>query len=384
MTASDDLLQEAERLSAVFRDEAERIEQSRRVPLELSRMMAEAGFYRLGVPRSLGGLEAPAALSSRIVETLARGDASCGWLAFIGATSGTALAAIEASAGQTIFASPSTHLAGVFAPTGRARRVDGGFVVNGRWQWGSGTQNADWILGGCLLCEGDAPMLDGKGRPRSHMMLMPAKDITFLDTWHVSGLRGTGSLDFEVHELFVPETHAVGFLDLPKPEGALYVFPNITFLALGIAAVSLGIARAAIDEFVALALTKKRAGSARTVAEQPHTHMTLAKAEAALRGARLFYYDAIDTAWRQAECGDVSLDARRDLRLATTNAVAQGVEVVDAMYTLAGGTSVYESSRLQRYFRDIHVATQHIMVAPSTYETAGRLFLGLDANVAMF
>ena len=382
---AEQLLAEAERLRELFYAESDRVEAARRVPEDLSAMMAAAGFYRLGVPAEYGGLEAPPAVSSQIFETLARGDASCGWIAFIAATSGTSLSDVPAAAAAEVFSSPTTHIAGVFAPTGTAERTESGFVVNGRWQWGSGTQNADWILGGCRLMQDGEPLLDDRGAPRTHMMLMPADAVEFIDTWHVSGLRGTGSLDYEVRDLFVPAERAVGFVPGERAAGALFAFPNITFLSLGIGAVCLGIARAAVDDLVQLARAKKRAGASRSIAELPHTHMQVAAAEAKLRSARLFYYDSIDRAWEAAEQGQkVHIEYRRDMRLATTHAVNVCVEVVDAMYTLAGGTSVYETSRLQRHFRDIHVATQHVMVGQHTLETAGRLFLGVGSKTVMF
>jgi alkylation response protein AidB-like acyl-CoA dehydrogenase len=379
-----DILTQAARLSREHFELADDIEQARRIPAEVSRQMAEAGIYRLGVPAAIGGLEAPPAISSQVFETLARGDASCAWVAFIGATSGTALASIPEAAAKAVFTHPDTLLTGVFAPTGRAEKVAGGFRVSGRWQWGSGSQNADWVLAGCLLTDNGEPLLDESGRPRNHMMLLPAGEIEFLDTWQVSGLCGTGSLDYQVEDLFVPEERAVGYLPTEAAKTALYAFPNFTFLALGIGAVCMGIARAAIDELVALGVEKKRRGARKTIAHKSSAQAALAAAEGGLRSARLFYYDALDRAWESARTeGEVSVELRRDLRLATTHAVQVSADVVDEMYKLGGGTSVYKTSRLQRYFRDIHVATQHIMVAPQTLETVGSLLFGLETDVSM-
>ncbi len=380
-----DILTQAARLSREHYERADDIEQARRIPAEISRQMAEAGIYRLGVPAAVGGLEAPPAVSSEVFETLARGDASCAWVAFIGATSGTALASIPEAAAAEVFSRPDTLVTGVFAPTGRAEKVDGGFRVSGRWQWGSGSQNADWVLGGCMLMENGEPMLDEAGRPRNHMMILPASEVEFLDTWQVSGLCGTGSLDYQVEDVFVPEERAVGYL--PTDDSAptpLYAFPNFTFLALGIGAVCMGIARAAIDELVELGVQKKRRGARKTIAHKSSAQATLAESEAALRSARLLYYDALEKAWDSAQANlEVSVELRRDLRMATTHAVQVSAEVVDEMYKLGGGASVYKTSRLQRYFRDIHVATQHIMVAPQTLETVGSLLFGLETDTSM-
>ena len=181
----------------------------------------------------------------------------------------------------------------------------------------------------------------------------------------------------------MPEAHASGLLVRDLPQTPLYRFPQFTLLAIGIGAVALGIARAAIDELVGLASAKKRSGSSASLAERPHTQMEVAQAEATLRGARAFFYNEIVRVWALSVAGqEAAVADRRDLRLATTNAVQCAVRVVDAMYTLAGGASIFETSRLQRQFRDIHVATQHIMVGTGTLETTGRLYLGIDTMTA--
>jgi alkylation response protein AidB-like acyl-CoA dehydrogenase len=215
------------------------------------------------------------------------------------------------------------------------------------------------------------------------MMIVPAADVEFLDTWHVSGLSGTGSTDFAIRDRFVPNKHAAGFgVDGPL-ERPLYQFPQFGLLAMGIAAVALGLARAAIEELVDLAGGKKPSGSARPLASRAAAQSEVARAEATLRSARAFYYEAIETAWQEAHEGSLSTASRRDIRLATTHATHASAEAVDRMFHLGGGTSVYRTSPLQRIFRDVHVATQHMMIGPSTYELTGRLFLGLDTDVAM-
>ena len=338
--------------------------------------MAQAGFYRLFVPEHLGGLEASPVISAKIFERLAQGNAACGWVAFIAATSGSTLGSIPQDTARTIFSHPNTMVAGVFAPSGKATVKAGEVTVEGRWQWGSGTQNADWILGGCLV---DV----GADKPSQHMILMPAKQVEFLDTWHVSGLQGTGSTDYEVKNLTLPDSHIVGYDGNRPPRSSLYQFPQFTLLAIGIGAVALGIARAAIDELVRLAQSKRRINSTATLADRAHSHLEVARAEAALRSARAFYYQSIEAAWLVAEAGEkVSIDQRRDIRLATTHAVEASIKTVDAMYTLGGGSAVYADSALQRHFRDVHMTSQHIMVAPSTLETVGRLYLGVEAQTA--
>ncbi len=377
---SEALLNNAQRLSKSFAQRSAEFERARRLPADVSDAMAKAGIYRMFVHQSLGGSETSPLVSSQVFETLAQGDAACGWVAFIAATSGSSLARIETSAAKQMFASPQTMLAGVFAPNGKAVKSGEDYILNGQWQWGSGTQNADWVLAGSMVIDPEQP---ADAKPRAHMCLVPKDAIEFLDTWHSTGLRGTGSTDFKLTDHRVPSAHIVGLEVRKMPDTPLFQFPNFTLLALGIGAVSMGIARAALNEFVDLAQQKKRISSSSTIAERSHTQMQIATAEAKLRSARAFYYDSVEQAWERALAGDtVDVDQRRNLRLATTHAVMASAEVVDCAYNLAGGVSVYQSSNLQRHFRDIHVATQHIMVAPSTLETTGRLFLGLPTNTA--
>lgn len=370
----------ARALQATLRARADEIEQARRLPADLSERFAEAGFYRLCVPAAYGGLESAPAVTAETIETLARADGSAAWCVFIAATSGTALAALPPESARAVFAHERVLLSGVFAPRGVAEREGDAFRVNGEWAWGSGTQNADWVLCGCRLHEAGAPLVDAHGAPRQAMMLVPAAEVEFLDTWHVSGLCGTGSTDFAVRGALVPEACAVGVLARPL-ERPLYAFPQFGLLAMGIAAVSLGLARHAIDALIELANAKKPDGSGRTLAERTSTQSEVARAEASWRSARLFFYASLEGAWRTAQAtGRLEVPERRDLRLATTHATHACAEIASAMYRLGGGSAVYRRSPLQRIFRDANVATQHMMVSPSTLELTGRLFLGLETE----
>lgn len=379
-----DVVAAAEKLVDRLRVRAEEIETARRLPADLSDEFAAAGFYRMCVPEIYGGLELPPAESHRAIEMLARGDGSAAWCAFIGSSSGSVLAFLPEDTAREIFASDTTLLCGVFAPRGKAVAEQGGFRVNGRWQWGSGTQNADWVMGGCQVVRDGVTETMKSGAPLSRMMLVPGGEIEFLDTWTVSGLCGTGSTDFAMNDLFVPEQRVVG-LGVDRPlERPLYAFPNFGLLAMGIAAVSLGLARSAIDELVSFASEKTPQGSMRALANRPATQADVARAEAAWRSARSWYYEAIEAAWEGACTGGrIPTAQRRDLRLSTTHSVRACTDAVDLMYKLGGGTSVYRTSPLQRIFRDIHVATQHMMVSDATLELTGRLFLGLETDTSL-
>ena len=382
--ATVDTLAAARALAPEIRRRGDEVEQARRLPPDLSRRFAEAGLYRMCVPEAYGGLELPPADTMRTIEAVAQADGSCAWCVFIGATSGSVLALLEPAAAREIFHRPDVLLGGVFAPQGRAVATEGGFRVSGRWAWGSGTQNADWVMGGCqLVRDGEVERAKG-GAPRSRMMIAPAAEIEFFDTWHASGLCGTGSTDFAMNELFVPERRVAGLGSDRPLARPLYAFPQFGLLAMGIAAVSMGLARAAIDELVGLAGAKTPQGSSRQLAMRPGAQSDVAKAEALLRSSRAFTYDVIGRAWEAARAdGVIGTEHRRDLRLATTHATRASAAAVDLMYELGGGTSVYRRSPLQRIFRDVHVATQHMMVGPSTLELTGRLFLGLETDTSL-
>jgi alkylation response protein AidB-like acyl-CoA dehydrogenase len=382
MQSDHPLVQQARSLAAQFGRRSAEIEANRKLPPDISAQMGAAGFYRLFVLERDGGLEAPPPLAAQVFEALAEEDAACGWVAFIGATTALALGRMPAAAIREVFGAPETLITGVFAASGKAVKVDGGFRVNGRWKWGSGSPNADWIGGGCTLFEGDAPLTNSAGVPRNHMLLFRASDVQLLDTWHVSGLRGTGSTDFTVQDVFVPEGRASGYLIKDVPDRPLFRFPQFGLLAHGVAAVTLGIARASIRELVRVAGDTKRYGTPVTLANRPLAQVEVAQAEARLRSARALFYEMMETAWSLAvEGAPTTLEVRRDLRLAVTHATQASTQVVDAMYTLAGGSAVYESSPLQRQLRDVHVATQHIMVSTNTLETIGQLLFGIEANV---
>lgn len=371
----------ARSLAPLLRERADEIETGRRLPEDLARRFADEGLCRLLAPEAYGGLEVHPSTMLSTVEALAEADGSAAWCVFIYATSASLLAYLPEADARAVFAKPNTILAGVFAPMGEAVVEPGGFRVNGRWQWGSGTQNADWVMGGCRVLRDGTMEAGPGGTPIPRLLLAPASDITLFDTWNVSGLCGTGSTDFAMEDVFVPEGHA-GALSVDKSlDRPLYQFPNFALLALGIAGVALGLARAGIDELVEIAGAKTPQGSARALANRPHSQMEVAQAEAGVRSARAFLVEAIDAAWAAACSGDrLPVDRKRDLRLATTWATRASAEAVDKMYNLGGGTSVHRASRLQRIFRDVHVATQHMMVGSSTYELTGRLLLGLETD----
>lgn len=378
VSASDDLDRAAERLSPLARELAPSIEADRRLPEELVAELRASGLFRAGAPRSVGAPEAPPAVTLRCAEAVARGDASAGWCVSIAATS-SLLAGWLAPAGLAeAFGDQHKVAAGVWAPRGRARPVDGGYRVSGRWAFCSGITHSDHLFGGCMVED------DAGGPPSVRVLGMPVGELEILDTWHTSGLRGTGSHDAVADDVFVPQHRTLSLLDPPVAEAALYRFPIFAFFALSISAAALGNARGAIEDLAELAAGKVGLGSSRTLAQRPATWTVVAQAEASLRAARAFYYEAIERAWAATQTAEpVSVELRTGLRLAATHAVRTAADVARSMYDLGGGSAIYEASPLQRRFRDAHAATAHFQVNAVTWELTGRLLLDQPTETEM-
>lgn len=359
-----------------LQDAAPQTEAARRVPAELATEFAAAGFFRMLVPDVLGGLEVHPRTFVRVLEALGRGDGAAGWIAMTGSTTGLLSAYLPTSGAKALFTDPARIYAGVFAPMGRAIPAPGGFRLSGRWPFTSGVENSHLRMGGALVMEGDAPRLLPSGEPEIRSLFVTESSV--VDTWKTSGLRGTGSHDMVVEDVFVPAEHTCCVLvDAPQHDGRLYRFPLFGLLAAGIAAVGLGIARNALDAFEELAALKKR--GRRSLAESELTQVSLARATGDWRAARSLLDSALDAAW---DAPEVDLDARASIRLAATHAAHASARVVDTVYHLGGGGSIYEQSRLQRCFRDVHTMTQHIMVSEPTLTTIGRVLMDLPVRAS--
>jgi alkylation response protein AidB-like acyl-CoA dehydrogenase len=356
-------------LSPAIAQAADQIERDGRLPRAIVDAMAKADVFRLCVPRALGGIEADVETLLAVLESLAEADGSTGWCAMIGATTGLVAGYLDDAEARAIFGSPEAIAGGVFAPYGRGVREGSDVIVSGRWPFASGSSHCDWLMGGT--------MIDGASR----MAIFPASAATIHQTWQVSGLCGTASNDIEVRELRVPYARTVSLAaDKPRAPGSLYRFPAFGLLALGIAAVAIGIAKGAVNELRELASAKTPTGSRRLLGERVTIQAEVACAIAEVESARSYLGDAAQRCEREAAGGAISLEARGRLRLAATHAARQSARAVDRMYDAGGGSSVYRKCSLQRRFRDVHVATQHIMIAPATYELVGRLALGLETD----
>ncbi|MBC6624494.1 acyl-CoA dehydrogenase family protein [Pseudomonas carnis] len=386
----EDLLASADDLGRRCAARSKEIEANRFLPQDLAEALAGAGLYRMLTPREYGGLEVSVETFVEVIERLASYEASAAWCTFIDCTACILAAYLPNEGASELFSNPQLKAAGVFAPRGKATREvrDGvpGFRISGRWAWGSASKNADIVLGGCMvLNEQGKPEILPDGFTRVQMMVFRRDQVTWLNNWDTFGLRGSGSGEFEVHDVFVAEHHSASLTDDEPLPRTLYRFPAFGLLGIGVGAVALGIARHALDSLCDLAKVRTPQFSGKTLDQRPGTQQAIAKAEAGLRSARAFLMESVRQAWNEAEQqGVIALEKRRDIRLATTYAVEIARNIVTSMYQLGGGSSIFDSSPLQQCLRDIHVVTQHFMVSESTYEVVGRLFLGLDTNVSMF
>lgn len=374
-----------DRLSADLLARSEEIEEARRLPADVANDLAQAGLFNMLKPSALGGYELPPEEMSALLAQLAETNASAAWCVMIGTTSTLAGAYMNDQAAADVYGRVDDIHGGVFAPMGKAEDKGDHYVLNGQWQWGSGSANCAWLSGGAMIFKDGELQRTEQGAPIHRMLFFPQNEVQFMDTWHVSGLKGTGSGDFKVSNLRVPKERSVSFvMDTPRNSAPLYKFPLFGLLSLGVASVALGNAKGAINDIVGLLKAKRTTGGARSQSQRATVQVDIAKATAMLAGAEALMEKAVESAWQEASGkGAISVHARGQLRLACAHMAETAADVCKAAYTLAGGSSVYLNNTLQRRFRDAHVVTQHIVVSPATFELAGRVLLDEPVDTAM-
>ena len=362
------LLDRVDELGRAASGRAREIEAARQLPPDLAADLIATGIARAWAPASCGGLDVSLQEGLDAIEALAYHDGSTGWCGMIAATTSLTAAFLPTAHADAIFGDAGACTGGFAMPAGRARRVEGGLVVDGRWAWGSGTSHCTSIGGGCLV----------EGESSAPFVFFDREQVERHEgTWEVAGLKGTGSTDYSVSQAFVPEGRWVNVLGGGSERTSaskVSALPFMGVLALGVSMVAIGLARRAQDELVALAGGKTPQGSAKPLAERQVTQAEVAKAEAGWRSARALVRETV------AGATTVDDETRRRLRLAATNATWSSARAVDALYSLGGGSAIHESHPLQRVFRDVHVVTQHAMVAERTYEPLGRMALGLPTD----
>src|SRR6516162_9094027 len=387
--AADDspILHAAIGLAEQIRMASEEIERGRRLPSSIAAAMKEAGVFGMAMPRAWGGPELNPLTQFRVIEALAMADASVGWCAMIGCDGGYVTAFLDQDVARAMYPDVLVATAAAATTTGQATRVPGGYRVSGRFPFVSGCQHCEWVWLGCIVVDNGVPQIDDNGVPETRQCLLRLSQCEILDTWHTTGLRGTGSNDVVVRDEFVEERRSFSFQDpkLVTRCGPLYAFPFM-FAAKG-SAPALGVARHAIDALVESAAVKparrytvgERIESPKVLRDDVYVQEAVGRAETLLAAARAYYFDSMGDLW--ATLVDGRQPSERQLALFTSaypHIVGVCVDVVQLVYKAAGGGAVYQKGPLDRCLRDVLTMNQHVVGTLRTYEMAGRLLLGLE------
>ena len=376
------LIERARALQPLIAREADEIERTRRLTEPVVSALIENGLYRVLLPQSLGGTEAPPEIFMQMLEEIAKADASTAWC--LGQCSVCAMTAayLDPDAAHEIFNAPPGILA-LGAIAHEVQVVPGGYRATARWDFASGSRQASWLGAHVRVVEADGtPRRKPNGAPEIRTILFPVASATMYDVWDVIGLNGTGTDSYSVDNLFIPEKFAA-LRDEPaalRERGPLYKFTtNLTF-GLGFAAVSVGVARATLDAAVALARAKQPQGL-KAMRENNAVQGVIGRNEASLRAARAYLYATASEVWRDlTQGGEFTDEHRAAVRLASTWTIHRAASVVDAAYHMAGATAVFSANKFERRFRDMHAIAQQIQARDTHYEDVGKMILASDAG----
>jgi alkylation response protein AidB-like acyl-CoA dehydrogenase len=328
------------------------------------------GVYRALVPRRYGGTECSPGEFCQMIERIAYADGSAGWVASFGMSPAYLAALPLDTLAQLYAAGPDVVFAGGIFPPQPADKVAGGYRVNGRWKYSSGSMGADLIGVGITPREDDQ-----RGLPR--LAVMPQSQARIEHTWDTVGLLGTGSHDLLVEDVFVPEDWTFVRGGKPNLDEPFFRYPSLAFATQVLSVVGLGVARAALDELAGMATAQISVTGAPALADRQLTQVEFAKAEAALRAARAFFFESIEQAWSHVLAGDpVPAETTNLLRLSSTHATRVCADVARCVQMLSGMSGVYKSSPLARCVNDANVVTQHAFMGDITYQNAGAMFFG--------
>ena len=375
-------LETARKLAPLIRASAAETDAQRELPRPLFEAMADAGLFRLALPRTLGGFEMDLPSYIQVIEEIGRADASTGWVTNQVSIFATYAARMPTAAARAIWIdTPRSVVANTPQANAQAVVVPRGYRVTGRQGFSTGCRHASWLAAHATVSEQGRPRLDD-GQPETRYCFVPRAQAELLDTWQVRGMRGTGTNHFAVNDVFVPEDRTVKSVTAPLVEqGPLYRLPRTLVFASGDAAVALGTARSCLDAFTDLATTKTPRAMDALLRDQPMIQSEVGRAEARLRAGLAFLREAVREIWGAVVAnGAVTLEQRAVLRLATTDGIRTAASVVDMVYNMAGATAAYESSPIQRHFQDVHVMSQHLQARLAHYELVGRHWLGLKID----
>ncbi|MDH3643816.1 MAG: acyl-CoA dehydrogenase family protein [Gammaproteobacteria bacterium] len=373
-------------LKDLIESHADEAEEQRHLTSAVARAMARAGLYRIAAPRSLRGAEAHPITQIRSIEAISKIHGSTGWNVMIGIEVMGMLGAVyEPAITQKLYSNPELIIAGALNPLGKAVREEGGYRINGQWPFASGVHNAHYFWSQSIVHENGQPLIGEQG-PVLCEHLVPEEQFDVLDTWHVSGLRGSGSHDVRVHDVFVPDAYMSQVTyQIPIESGTLFRLPNFSRLAYNKVGVATGIALAAIDQFIELANHKKPRSSGNLLRDRVDAQRAVAEAERLIGSARAYVFDVIGDLWETVERGDKPTDRQKAIvQLSCSGAANEAVKAVEMLYSAAGATANFTSCPLERSMRDVLVVRQHIMVSPQYTEAVGRVLLGMDSGTFLF
>lgn len=375
-------VERARAIAPVIAEESEAMHRAGRMTPRAHQALVDTDLFRLCGPRSVGGEECGLGDAAAVAEVLGGADCSTGWL-FVQANATIANFAprLDAATAAEVYAGAASVVAAGF-PVGqtRAEVVEGGYLVSGRWAFGSGSLHADWFDARVAVFEGDQRLTTGSGLFGLMSCLVPRHEVTLVDTWDVAGMRGTGSQTYCVERVFVPERRAVPMWQMANgTDVKAFRIPALTAAHVGFASLALGGARAARHWFVELAGSKTAAQSRTALRDQGTTHRVVAESHARLRAASA-YRDWVVGLLDDAAASDagVTLAERAEARLAVTAIVDTALAVTEDVYRVAGTTGIFQSCPLQRIFTDLHVMSQQLFARPTHYENVGRYLLGVD------
>jgi alkylation response protein AidB-like acyl-CoA dehydrogenase len=363
----DGLAEGIERLVPVIKARADEIEGLRRLPTDIANELKGLGVFRALVPIGVGGLELPLVNFLHVVERTSQADASVAWCIAQGSVISSTTAWLPEAIARQIWDDPLACVANG-PPQGCRAVTDGdGFRLTGRWSFSSGCDHATWMSG---IAQDDS----GK----TVTLFFDKKEATFLDTWDVAGLRGTGSHDFKVADLYIKQSSAIN-RNKCLSTNPFYAFPTGLVFAASFASVSLGTARGALEFAKDLAKGKSARYQNSELREQSHVQSRIGQAEIRLRAARRFLFGTVEDVW-DAVCarGGIENSERVDLRMASSHVIRECADVVDLAYDIVGTDGLHPNREIQRRFQDMHVITQHVQARTSVYEYAGRFHLGFE------
>lgn len=381
------LLAAVDDIDPILRQYSRQAEREKKLPEPVVDALRGAGFYRMFRPQALGGFGLDPVSEFTVAESLARIDSAAAWNVQVCNAGELFGAWFGSEAIREVFGEANAIVAGAFNPRRYAEAVDGGYVLNGITPFTSNCHGADWVMGLADPNDHGTARLDGAGNPMMLLTLVPAHECRIIENWDTMGLAGTGSHDVEIRRVFVPERRAVAFTPAVEPS-APYDNANsrmaIWITAASHAAVGLGIAQAAIEDLVELG-SMVPSYSRNSIRDRSRVQMRLAQAEAQLASARVYFHETYNDAWLDADRnGRLTMQQKARCQLATTHAVMASAQAVDLVQSCVGTTGIREAHDFEKYFRDVHVVTQHAYVSEARLEAVGQVMFGMDPDWPFF